>query len=120
VVVEAGWIHSTHEARARKDDKLFRLDFSEEQQAELAERNRSWARGKRKQPEGDDGGGGEQQGLVAEKLVIKGQYRGAVDPVAGEEQQQGSHVFDEGGGSETTLYDFLGNLTNIKENVNSY
>ena len=39
-----------------------------------------------------------------------------MDPQAGEQQQLSSHVYDEGGGSETTVYDFVGNQTDIVKN----
>ena len=54
----------------------------------------------------------------SQKLIIKG--RSAVDPLAGEDTQRLCHVLDEGGEDPPLIWDFVGNVTNLATNTNSY
>ena len=67
VVVAQEWVDRTFEAKARRDDRIYRLDLSVDQKSELEKRT-----GRKRSAEG------ESETVV--KLVVKG--RSAVDPDA--------------------------------------
>lgn len=103
VVVEPEWIERTFEAQTSVDSYAHRLDLSASEKAEGAA-----ASNKRPRV-------GKQE---KQKLIIKG--RSAVDPLAGEDKQRLCHVLDEGGEDPPLIWDFVGNVTNLATNTNSY
>ncbi len=103
IVVEPEWIERTFEAQTSVDSYAHRLDLSASERAEGAA-----ASNKRPRV-------GKQD---KQKLIIKG--RSAVDPLAGEDKQRLCHVLDEGGEDPPLIWDFVGNVTNLASNINSY
>ena len=102
VVVEPEWIESTFEAKTSVDSYPHRLDLSASEKADAAAASKRPRTGKQEK----------------QKLIIKG--RSAVDPLAGEEKQRLCHVLDEGGEEPPLIWDFVGNVTNLATNTNSY
>jgi poly [ADP-ribose] polymerase len=143
VVVSPEWIDRTFEAKNRRDDRVYRLDLSAEEK-ELLEK-RGWGR-KRKQGqqlEEQEGQGQQQQPVVkgraavdpdaAEVTTGKKMWTETLNEETAQKEWEltalpsymGTHVLDEGERTDDersmdALYDFLGNLTDVGRNVNSY
>ena len=137
IVVTPEWIDRTFEAKSRRDDRVYRLDLSAEEKEQL--QKRGWTH-KRKQSEEAQ----QQQPVVKGRAAVdpgaaavtngKKMWTERVNEESGGKEWELTalpsylevHVLDEGGddvtapGSTAEVYDFLGNLTDVRKNTNSY